>query len=170
MDFKFKVIGGDIKSILGLYVAVEIKELNQPFKVKLTEWNNGSLLPRIEGLLAFLLKTNLVNKVNNFSELKKYVWEPGALFGALGEILAGWSDQKDGPLLLIVAWKITRSFTKLDGHIMLSCAFFPLAFLKIKVENIWGGVDTTVALEELLQDFVVQTALISYFKELGFQR
>ncbi|KAM7280519.1 hypothetical protein ACFE04_007653 [Oxalis oulophora] len=51
----------------------QIKQLNEPFEVKLTEWNTGGLLTRIEGLRAFLPKTDLVNRVNSFSELKEYV-------------------------------------------------------------------------------------------------
>jgi uncharacterized membrane protein len=32
------------------------------------------------------------------------------------------------------------------------------------VYSIWGGVDTLVALDELTQDFVDQTAFMEYFK------
>ncbi|XVE60883.1 hypothetical protein DITRI_Ditri05aG0162900 [Diplodiscus trichospermus] len=51
----------------------QIKQLNEPIEVKFTEWNTGGLLTRIEGLRAFLPKTELMKRVNNFSELKEYV-------------------------------------------------------------------------------------------------
>uniref|UniRef100_A0A2P2KXI6 Uncharacterized protein LOC107619321 n=1 Tax=Rhizophora mucronata TaxID=61149 RepID=A0A2P2KXI6_RHIMU len=51
----------------------QIKELNEPIEVKITEWNTGGLLTRIEGLRAFLPKVELLNKVKNFKELKENV-------------------------------------------------------------------------------------------------
>ncbi|XP_040997023.1 protein PIGMENT DEFECTIVE 338, chloroplastic isoform X1 [Juglans microcarpa x Juglans regia] len=51
----------------------QIKQLNEPIEVKITEWNTGGLLTRIEGLRAFLPKAELLNRVNNFSELKENV-------------------------------------------------------------------------------------------------
>ncbi|KAL8134201.1 protein PIGMENT DEFECTIVE 338, chloroplastic-like isoform X2 [Apium graveolens] len=48
----------------------QIKQLNEPIEVKITEWNTGGLLTRIEGLRAFLPKTELVNRTNNFTQLK----------------------------------------------------------------------------------------------------
>ncbi|CAH1446147.1 unnamed protein product [Lactuca virosa] len=51
----------------------QIKQLNEPIEVKITEWNTGGLLTRIEGLRAFLPKIELVNRVNNFTELKENV-------------------------------------------------------------------------------------------------
>lgn len=51
----------------------QIKQLNEPIEVKITEWNTGGLLTRIEGLRAFLPKMELVNRVNNFTELKENV-------------------------------------------------------------------------------------------------
>ncbi|CAH9128326.1 unnamed protein product [Cuscuta epithymum] len=51
----------------------QIKHLNQPIEVKITEWNTGGLLTRIEGLRAFLPKAELVNRVNSFKELKENV-------------------------------------------------------------------------------------------------
>lgn len=51
----------------------QIKQLNEPIEVKITEWNTGGLLTRIEGLRAFLPKVELVNRVNNFTELKENV-------------------------------------------------------------------------------------------------
>ncbi|KAL8523632.1 hypothetical protein ACS0TY_013563 [Phlomoides rotata] len=51
----------------------QIKQLNEPIEVKITEWNTGGLLTRIEGLRAFLPKPELMNRVNNFTELKENV-------------------------------------------------------------------------------------------------
>uniref|UniRef100_A0A1D1YZI5 30S ribosomal protein S1, chloroplastic n=1 Tax=Anthurium amnicola TaxID=1678845 RepID=A0A1D1YZI5_9ARAE len=53
--------------------ARQIKQLNKPIKVRITEWNTGGLLTRIEGLRAFLPKAELMNRVNSFTELKKNV-------------------------------------------------------------------------------------------------
>ncbi|KAL5779026.1 hypothetical protein ACOSQ2_009763 [Xanthoceras sorbifolium] len=51
----------------------QIKQLNEPIEVKIMEWNTGGLLTRIEGLRAFLPKAELLNRVNNFTELKENV-------------------------------------------------------------------------------------------------
>lgn len=51
----------------------EIKQLNEPIEVRLTEWNTGGLLTKIEGLRAFLPKAELMKRVNNFTDLKEYV-------------------------------------------------------------------------------------------------
>ncbi|KAM7511279.1 hypothetical protein LguiB_010154 [Lonicera macranthoides] len=51
----------------------QIKQLNEPLEVKITEWNTGGLLTRIEGLRAFLPKAELINRVNSFTELKENV-------------------------------------------------------------------------------------------------
>ncbi|XP_057974535.1 protein PIGMENT DEFECTIVE 338, chloroplastic isoform X2 [Malania oleifera] len=51
----------------------QIKQLGEPIEVRITEWNTGGLLTRIEGLRAFLPKTELMNRVRNFAELKEYV-------------------------------------------------------------------------------------------------
>ncbi|KAK4483976.1 hypothetical protein RD792_011187 [Penstemon davidsonii] len=51
----------------------QIKQLNEPIEVKITEWNTGGVLTRIEGLRAFLPKAELLNRVNNFTELKENV-------------------------------------------------------------------------------------------------
>ncbi|KAJ6999617.1 hypothetical protein NC653_010369 [Populus alba x Populus x berolinensis] len=48
-----------------------IKDLNEPIEIKISEWNTGGLLARIEGLRAFLPKAELMNRVNNFKELKE---------------------------------------------------------------------------------------------------
>ncbi|KAL3596276.1 hypothetical protein D5086_007913 [Populus alba] len=50
-----------------------IKDLNEPIEIKISEWNTGGLLARIEGLRAFLPKAELMNRVNNFKELKENV-------------------------------------------------------------------------------------------------
>uniref|UniRef100_A0A5B7CAP3 S1 motif domain-containing protein n=1 Tax=Davidia involucrata TaxID=16924 RepID=A0A5B7CAP3_DAVIN len=51
----------------------QIKQLNEPFEVKITEWNTGGLLTRVEGLRAFLPKAELMNRANNFTDLKDNV-------------------------------------------------------------------------------------------------
>ncbi|KAG7016396.1 30S ribosomal protein S1, chloroplastic [Cucurbita argyrosperma subsp. argyrosperma] len=51
----------------------QIKRLDEPIEVKISEWNTGGLLTRIEGLRAFLPKAELLNRVNNFTELKENV-------------------------------------------------------------------------------------------------
>ncbi|KAM1002186.1 hypothetical protein TB2_002540 [Malus domestica] len=68
----------------------QIKQLNEPIEVRITEWNTGGLVTRIEGLRAFLPKTELLSKVNNFSELKEnellYLKEGTHLEGTVKEI------------------------------------------------------------------------------------
>ncbi|PIA25446.1 hypothetical protein AQUCO_11400013v1 [Aquilegia coerulea] len=51
----------------------QIKQYNEPIEVRITEWNTGGLLTRIEGLRAFLPKAELMNKANNFTDLKENV-------------------------------------------------------------------------------------------------
>ncbi|VVA94948.1 unnamed protein product [Arabis nemorensis] len=51
----------------------QIKQLNEPIEVKITEWNTGGLLTRIEGLRGFIPKQELVKRVNSFTELKENV-------------------------------------------------------------------------------------------------
>ncbi|KAK9748883.1 hypothetical protein RND81_02G087900 [Saponaria officinalis] len=51
----------------------QIEQLGEPIQVKITQWNTGGLLTRIEGLRAFLPKAELVGKVNNFADLKDKV-------------------------------------------------------------------------------------------------
>ncbi|XP_077245808.1 nucleic acid-binding proteins superfamily [Tasmannia lanceolata] len=51
----------------------QIKQLNEPIEVKISEWNTGGLLTRIEGLRAFLPKAELMNRVINFTGLKENV-------------------------------------------------------------------------------------------------
>lgn len=81
---------------------MQIKQLNEPIEVTITEWNTGGILTRIEvslcslsmslacsccppvsiitlctlivqGLRAFLPKTELMGRVNNFTDLKENV-------------------------------------------------------------------------------------------------
>lgn len=89
---------------------MQIKQLNEPIEVKITEWNTGGLLTRIEvwsiicytsflyvfaanptsrhicivltilklvlqGLRAFLPKTELINRTNKYTQLKDNVSE-----------------------------------------------------------------------------------------------
>ncbi|KAM1348376.1 hypothetical protein ACFX2F_002559 [Malus domestica] len=51
----------------------QIKQLNERTEVRIAEWNTGGLLTRIEGPRAFLPKTYLMSKVNNFTELRENV-------------------------------------------------------------------------------------------------
>ncbi|XP_027149561.1 uncharacterized protein LOC113749885 [Coffea eugenioides] len=51
----------------------QIKQLNEPILIKITEWNTGGLLTRIEGLRAFLPKIELMNKISNYTQLKENV-------------------------------------------------------------------------------------------------
>lgn len=51
----------------------QIKQLNEPIEVKITEWNTGGLLTRIEGLRGFLPKAELMNRINSFTDLKENV-------------------------------------------------------------------------------------------------
>nr|KYP51077.1 30S ribosomal protein S1 isogeny A [Cajanus cajan] len=51
----------------------QIKQLNEPIEVRITEWNTGGLLTRIEGLRAFLPKAELLRRANSFTELKENV-------------------------------------------------------------------------------------------------
>ncbi|KAK9110559.1 hypothetical protein Sjap_018619 [Stephania japonica] len=51
----------------------QIKQFNEPIEVRITEWNTGGLITRIEGLRAFLPKAELMTRVNNFKDLKENV-------------------------------------------------------------------------------------------------
>ncbi|KAE9592509.1 hypothetical protein Lal_00028531 [Lupinus albus] len=51
----------------------QIKQLNEPIEVRITGWNTEGLLTRIEGLRAFLPKTELMKRVKSFTELKENV-------------------------------------------------------------------------------------------------
>ncbi|CAM8998554.1 unnamed protein product [Rhodiola kirilowii] len=58
---------------LAWHRARQIKQLNEPIEVRITEWNTGGLLTRIEGLRSFLPRGELMNRVSNLSHLKEYV-------------------------------------------------------------------------------------------------
>lgn len=51
----------------------QIKHLDEPIEVRITEWNTGGLLTRIEGLRAFLPKAELVYRMKSFADLKERV-------------------------------------------------------------------------------------------------
>ncbi|XP_057531889.1 protein PIGMENT DEFECTIVE 338, chloroplastic [Amaranthus tricolor] len=51
----------------------QIQHLGEPIEVRITEWNTGGLLTRIEGLRAFLPKAELVDRVNTYTDLKSKV-------------------------------------------------------------------------------------------------
>lgn len=92
----------------------EIKQLNEPLEVKITEWNTGGLLTRIEGLRAFLPKAELLNRVNNFTELKENV-------GRQIQVLISRMDEDKNDLILSEkdAWEMLhlQEGTLLDGTV-----------------------------------------------------
>ncbi|XP_019413070.1 PREDICTED: uncharacterized protein LOC109325266 isoform X2 [Lupinus angustifolius] len=51
----------------------QIKQVNEPIEIRITGWNTGGLLTRIEGLRAFIPKTELMKRMNSFTELKENV-------------------------------------------------------------------------------------------------
>ncbi|KAK7380551.1 hypothetical protein VNO78_33064 [Psophocarpus tetragonolobus] len=51
----------------------QIKRLGEPIEVRITEWNPKGLVTRIEGLRAFLPKTELMKRANSFTELKENI-------------------------------------------------------------------------------------------------
>ncbi|KAJ8645349.1 hypothetical protein MRB53_007097 [Persea americana] len=51
----------------------QISQLNEPIEVRISEWDTGGLLTRIEGLRAFLPKAELMGRVNTFTDLKENV-------------------------------------------------------------------------------------------------
>ncbi|CAN7083356.1 unnamed protein product [Brassica oleracea var. botrytis] len=61
----------DVEWYACLYFLMDIKQLNEPIEDKITEWNTGGLLTRIEGFIAFIPKQEMVKKVNSFTELKE---------------------------------------------------------------------------------------------------
>ncbi|GAU26812.1 hypothetical protein TSUD_289170 [Trifolium subterraneum] len=69
----------------------QIKQLNEPIMVRITEWNTKGLLTRIEGLRAFLPKAELVKRINSFTDLKGneklYLREGTLLEGTVKSIL-----------------------------------------------------------------------------------
>lgn len=92
----------------------QIKQLNEPIEVRITEWNTGGLLSRIEGLRAFLPKAELMNKVNNFTELKENVGR--RIYVQISRI-----DEAKNDLILSErdAWEMLhlREGTLLDGTV-----------------------------------------------------
>lgn len=92
----------------------QIKQLNEPLEVKITEWNTGGLLTRIEGLRAFLPKAELLNRVNNFTELKENV-------GRQIQVLISRMDEDKNDLILSEkdAWEMLhlQEGTLLDGTV-----------------------------------------------------
>ncbi|KAM3412143.1 hypothetical protein ACQJBY_003678 [Aegilops geniculata] len=58
---------------ISVHTGVQIKQLNVPIKVKISEWNAGGLLSRIEGLRAFLPKPQMMTRPRNFTDLKNNV-------------------------------------------------------------------------------------------------
>lgn len=93
----------------------QIKQLNEPILIKITEWNTGGLLTRIEGLRAFLPKIELMNKINNYTELKENV---GRWLYVL--IMRINEDTNDLILSEKDAWEVLnlREGTLLEGTVM----------------------------------------------------
>lgn len=93
----------------------QLKQLNEPIEVKITEWNTGGLLTRIEGLRAFIPKQELVKKVNSFTELKENVGR--RLFVQITRIN---EDKNDLILSQRTAWEklYLREGTLLEGTVV----------------------------------------------------
>ncbi|XP_010428003.1 PREDICTED: uncharacterized protein LOC104712739 isoform X2 [Camelina sativa] len=93
----------------------QIKQLNEPIEVKITEWNTGGLLTRIEGLRAFIPKQELVKKVNSFTELKENVGR--RLFVQITRLN---EDKNDLILSEKVAWEklYLKEGTLLEGTVV----------------------------------------------------
>ncbi|EOA34039.1 hypothetical protein CARUB_v10021539mg [Capsella rubella] len=92
----------------------QIKQLNEPIEVKITEWNTGGLLTRIEGLRAFIPKQELVKKVNSFTELKENVGRRLVV-----QITRLNEDKNDFILSEKVAWEklYLKEGTLLEGRV-----------------------------------------------------
>lgn len=93
----------------------QIQQLKEPINIHISEWNTGGLVTRIEGLRAFLPKTELVNKPNdNFAALKINV-------GRQINVLIIRVDEENGELIISEreAWdmKYLREGTLLEGSI-----------------------------------------------------
>ncbi|GLJ11238.1 hypothetical protein SUGI_0148170 [Cryptomeria japonica] len=72
----------------------QIKKLNEPIDVCISEWNTGGLVTRIEGLRAFLPKIELVNKpYENFTTLRSNV-------GRQITVLITRVDEENGDLII----------------------------------------------------------------------
>ncbi|KAF7128029.1 hypothetical protein RHSIM_Rhsim11G0088600 [Rhododendron simsii] len=92
----------------------QIKQLNEPIEVTITEWNTGGILTRIEGLRAFLPKTELMGRINNFTDLKENVGR--RLYVQITRI-----DEANNDLILSerAAWEMLhlREGTLLEGTV-----------------------------------------------------
>ncbi|PON52687.1 Polyribonucleotide nucleotidyltransferase [Parasponia andersonii] len=92
----------------------QIKQLNEPIEVRITEWNTGGILTRIEGLRAFLPKAELLKRVNNFGELKEKV-------GCRMYVLISRINESKNDLILSEkeAWQMSylREGTLLEGTV-----------------------------------------------------
>ncbi|KFK41593.1 hypothetical protein AALP_AA2G148800 [Arabis alpina] len=92
----------------------QIKQLNEPIEVKITEWNTGGLLTRIEGLRGFIPKQELVKRVNSFTELKENVGRKLVV-----QITRLNEDKNDLILSEKIAWEkvYLREGTLLEGTV-----------------------------------------------------
>ncbi|GMP80022.1 hypothetical protein CsSME_00035287 [Camellia sinensis var. sinensis] len=92
----------------------QIQQLNEPIEVKITEWNTGGLLTRIEGLRGFLPKNELMGRVNSFTDLKENV-------GRRIYVLITRMDESNNDLILSekAAWEMLhlREGTLLEGTV-----------------------------------------------------
>lgn len=93
----------------------QIQQLKEPINIYISEWNTGGLVTRIEGLRAFLPKTELVNKpYDNFAALKINV-------GRQINVLIIRVDEENGELIISEreAWdmKYLHEGTLLEGSI-----------------------------------------------------
>lgn len=92
----------------------QLKQLSEPIKVRITEWNTGGLLTRIEGLRAFLPKVELIERVNSFTDLKEKV-------GCWMHVQISRINEENNELILSEreAWEklYLREGTLLDGTV-----------------------------------------------------
>ncbi|KAH9305412.1 hypothetical protein KI387_009816, partial [Taxus chinensis] len=93
----------------------QIKQLNEPIDIYISEWNTGGLVTRIEGLRAFLPKIELVNKpFDDTAALKANV-------GRQASVLISRLDEENGELIVSEreAWgmKYLCEGTLLEGSI-----------------------------------------------------
>ncbi|XP_043718055.1 protein PIGMENT DEFECTIVE 338, chloroplastic-like [Telopea speciosissima] len=92
----------------------QIKHFNKPIEVRITEWNTGGLLARIEGLRAFLPKGELMGRVNTFTDLKENV-------GRRMFVLISRIDEANNDLIISEkeAWALLhlQDGTLLDGTV-----------------------------------------------------
>ncbi|CAJ1953217.1 unnamed protein product [Sphenostylis stenocarpa] len=97
----------------------QMKQLGEPVEVRITEWNTKGLLTRIEGLRAFLPKTELMKRVNSFTELKENV--SSSPIGRRMHVQIIQVDEADKSLILSerAAWEnlYLREGTLLDGTV-----------------------------------------------------